>query len=280
MSIRIAIPTDFSEGAEKAANYAMDLFRTQACRFYLVHTYTPSFFRADYLLHSPGQIGLGDYYKQKVLDQLEAFKHRLMAQSNPDLHEFIVHAAFDNLDAELNEMALKEKLDLIAMGTQGATGAKEVLFGSHAVQVLHKARIPVLVIPKGAGVEALNDVLFPTDYKVNFKKIKLQILKDVLIRKNSKLHVLHTFTLGDDAPQRKKNREALEKIMGNILLEWHDRPEQPIVSAINNFADEVPVQLLVMVRNTHSMLENLMVTPLIHKIGFHTQIPFLVIPPA
>ena len=56
-------------------------------------------------------------------------------------------------------MGRKETLDLVIMGTQGATGAKEVLFGTHAVQVLHKASCPVLVVPEEAEVGFLEDVL-------------------------------------------------------------------------------------------------------------------------
>lgn len=278
MTLRIAIPTDFSPHAEKAALFALDLLRNQPCRFYLVHTYTPSFFRAEYLLHSPGQIGLGDFYKQKVLDQLEAFKLRLTPHSHPELHDFMIHAAFDNLDSELNEMARKEKLDLIAMGTQGATGAKEVIFGTNAVQVLHKAQIPILVIPEMATVPSLQNILFPTDFKQDFRKLKLEILKGILKRYGVKFHVLHTFTDSDSSPLRQENREYLKQILAPFEVLWSEQEEQEIVSAINQYAREVSVQLLVMVRNQHSFLENLLVTPVIDQIGFHTQIPFLVIP--
>lgn len=280
MTLRIAIPTDFSPYAEKAAAFTLDLFRNRPCRFYLVHTYTPSFFRADYLLHSPGQIGLGDFYKQQVLDQLEAFKQQLIARSNPELHDFLIHAAFDNLDASLNEMAKKEKLDLIAMGTQGATGAKEVLIGTNAVRVLHKSKVPVLVIPEKAVADEVQNVLFPTDFKVNFKKLSFSVLEQILKRNGVTLYILHTYSSQDSDPKRIKNRETLKKLLQGATLEWTDQGEQDMITALNDFATRVPVQLLVMVRNEHTFLENILVTPVIDHIGFHTRIPFLVLPPA
>ena len=280
MSLRIAIPTDFSENANKAARFALDIFRNHPCRFYLVHTYTPSFFRAEYLLHSPGQIGLGDYYKQRVLDQLEALKVRLEKGANPELHDFMVHAAFNNLDAELNEMARKERLDLIVMGTQGATGAKEVLFGTHAVQVLHKAEIPVLVIPEGAEAGVLKDILFPTDFAPDFSKLDLEVLDGILQRPGVTLHVLHAYTEADTAPQRQESRQQLQQRLADIKVNWTEVGDQGVVEAINRFAGRQPVQLLVMVRNRHTLLENILVTPVIDLIGFHTKIPFMVIPPS
>jgi len=279
MSLRIAIPTDFSENANKAARFALDLFRNRACRFYLVHTYTPSFFRAEYLLHSPGQIGLGDFYKQQVLDQLESLKGRLQQSANPELHDFMVHAAFNNLDAELNEMARKEQLDLIVMGTQGATGAKEVLFGTHAVQVLHKAEIPVLVIPEEARAGDLKDILFPTDFAPDFSKLNLKVLEGMLRRPGVTLHVLHAYTEADSAPERQQARDQLRQLLTGMEVSWTEVGDQGVVEAINRFAGRQPVQLLVMVRNQHTFLENILVTPVIDLIGFHTKIPFMVIPP-
>ncbi len=279
MSLRIAIPTDFSQNAEKAARFALQLFRNRPCRFYLMHTYTPSFFRAEYLLHSPGQIGLGDFYKQRVFDQLEAFKVLLEQEAHPELHEFWIHAAFNNLDAELNEMARKERLDLIVMGTQGATGAKEVLFGTNAVQVLHRAQVPVLVIPQEAEVTRLKDILFPTDYTPDYDQLDLTVLEGILQRPGVSLHVLHTYTEADQAPQRQQSKEQLQQRLAGSRVSWTEVGDQGVVEAINRFADKQAVQLLVMVRNQHTFLETILVTPTIDRICFHTKIPFMVIPP-
>ncbi|MDG1572447.1 universal stress protein [Robiginitalea sp. M366] len=280
MEMRIAIPTDFSLPAEKAALYTLELFRDMTCTFFLVHTYTPSFFRAEYLLHSPGQIGLGDFYQQRVLDTLEAFKARLKAKDSNPRHRFMIHAAFNSLDAELHDMVGKEDLDLIAMGTQGATGAKEVLLGTHATLVAHKAGVPVLIIPEQARVAALEEVLFPADYKADYARLPLQVLRTLLQQAGARLHILHTYTPRDQTEAGRQGRQQLEEALKGVDVHWHEQEEDQLVSAINHFARQQPIQLLVLVRNPHTFLENLLVTPLIDQIGFHTRIPLLVLPPA
>ena len=77
MELRIAIPTDFSPAAEKAARYTLELFRDVPCVFFLMHSYTPSFFRAEYLLHSPGQIGLGDFYRSLLKSEARHYQDYL-----------------------------------------------------------------------------------------------------------------------------------------------------------------------------------------------------------
>ncbi|EAR15028.1 MULTISPECIES: universal stress protein [Robiginitalea] len=277
MSLRIAIPTDFSPHAARAARFVLELFREEACTFFLVHTYTPSFLRAEYLIHSPGQIGLGDSYRQRVTDKLEDFREALSPDAGPQ-HEFYTHAAFNALDSELNEMAGKEKLDLIAMGTQGATGAREVLFGSNAVRVLHRSDCPVLVIPEEAEVRHIRNILFPTDYAVDYDQLNLAVLNHFLGQPKTRLHVLHAFTEADSSEERQRAREQLLGRFGGQMA-LTETESQGVADAINAFAGEHPVELLVMVRNRHTALENFLVRPVVDRIGLHTRIPFLVLPP-
>lgn len=279
MSLRIAIPTDFSQNAERAARFIIEFFREEECVFFLLHTYTPAFFRAEYLLHSPGQIGLGDFYKERVLRKLKSFEKQLKAVCAEAQHQFYVHAAFNNLDAELNDMARKERLDLIVMGTQGATGAKEILFGTHAVQVLHKAEVPVLVVPAAARPDDVNCVLFPTDYAPDYSLLNFKALERILDRSSATVHVLHAYSEADARPERKADKEKLSEVLQEYPQEWHEIGQKGVIAAIDEFAGKQEVHLLVMVRNRHTVLEQLLVTPVIDQIGFHTEIPFLVIPP-
>lgn len=278
MGLRIAIPTDFSENARKAAEFALDLFADMECRFFLVHTYTPAFYRAEYLLHSPGQIGLGDFYRERVMNKLRKFQKALEPHASKARHEFICHAEFNSLAEELNEMGQKEELDLVVMGTQGATGAKEVIFGTHAVQVLHKASCPVLVIPEGAEVKELKHVLFPTDFAPDYSRLSFKVLFQILERPGVSIHILHAYTEADSRPNRQRARKQLETLLAPYEVEIRETGDQEIVGAINRYAKKIPVQLLVMVRNDHTFLENLLVTPVIDLIGFHSKIPFMVLP--
>jgi nucleotide-binding universal stress UspA family protein len=280
MNLRIAIPTDYSDNALKAARYAIDLFRQNQCTFFLVHTYTPAVYRAEYLLSSPGNLGLGDIYKQRELDRLEALKKELQEISGDADHRYFCHAAFNTLADEMEEMAEKEALDLIVMGTQGATGAREILFGSHSVQVVHKASCPVLLIPEQAKVAALQNILFPTDYSQDFSNLKLKVLFGILSGAGRKLFVLHTYDPADSENRRTEGKKQLQSLLEGLTFQISEEGQQPIIEAINQFAVRTPVQLLVMVRNTHTFLENLLVTPVIDVIGFHSKIPFMVLPPA
>jgi nucleotide-binding universal stress UspA family protein len=47
---------------------------------------------------------------------------------------------------EITAAALREKCDLIAMGTHGHTGVKDLIYGSVANEVRHQSMVPVLLV--------------------------------------------------------------------------------------------------------------------------------------
>ncbi|HWA34096.1 MAG TPA: universal stress protein [Cyclobacteriaceae bacterium] len=53
--------------------------------------------------------------------------------------------------------------DLVVMGTQGAHGANEVLFGSNTEKIVRFSPVPVFSIRQSIPLSAINKIVFPTD---------------------------------------------------------------------------------------------------------------------
>jgi nucleotide-binding universal stress UspA family protein len=274
----IILPTDFSKNAYNAISYALTLFKDEKCRFYLVNTYTPAIYESEYILHSPGQIGLGDIYQSRSEENLEELKKKLEHKFKNDKHKFITHSVFNLLVDEIVDLAEREKVDMIIMGTQGATGAKEIFLGSHTVHVIKKAPCPVLAIPVGYSYENPTAILFPTDFEVNYQHTKLSVLMDLAKRNKSVIHVLHVSTGYELTEKQEKNKLKLSEMLEKSKHEFHNVPSQDIIDGINGFKARSKVDLLAMVQNKHTFLERLFIEPVIKKIGFHVTIPFLVMP--
>ncbi|HUH48203.1 MAG TPA: universal stress protein, partial [Arenibacter sp.] len=169
---RILLPTDFSDNSFDAIRYALLVFKNLKCTFHLLHTYMPPIYNSEYLIGSPGQIGLGDVIQETSKTQLEDLKSRLENQYDNPKHSFIVHTAFNTLLNEVIETIASEKIDLVVMGTKGATGAQEILFGTNTAHVIKKAKCPVIAVPPKFKYEAPKDILFPTDYEIGYEKEK------------------------------------------------------------------------------------------------------------
>lgn len=275
---KIILPTDFSDNAYNSIRYAIRLFNDFETTFYLLHTYTPAIYQSEYVLDDPGQIGLGDMYRENSQTQLEELKAKIEKEFNNPKHTFISHSALNFLVDEVIETVKNENADLIIMGTQGATGAKEIVLGTHAVHVIKKATCPVIAVPADYAYEIPTEILFPTDYEIDYQKEQLRQLSDIAKNHNSNIEVIHV-SLGYDLTENQlKNKQKLQAVLRGRAHLFHDLPGQEIITAINGFQGKKPMNLLVMVQNKHTFLEGLFIEPTIKKIGFHVTIPFMVIP--
>ncbi len=273
--IHILVPTDFSENAQNAINYAQKLFEEERCTFYLLNTYTPIIYTYDVQMNVGGYVGdLMNTIKKNSEDQLEKLQHKFSNEK----HTVETISSFNTLTDEVRHLVTKHDIDIIIMGTKGATGAKEVLFGSNTIHLIKKGTCPVLAIPDGYFFEKPSDILFPTDFRVHYTENQLRFLKTIARIYKSKINILHVSYGRELNEVEITNKMKLEKLLLDFNDTYYNERDQEITEAINEFQKERYVQLLMMINNKHSFFENLFFKPVIHQIGFHLNIPFLVIP--
>ncbi|MEH6681291.1 MAG: universal stress protein [Sediminicola sp.] len=276
---KILVPIDFSENAINALEHALQLFATEETIFYLVNTYTPAVYQSEYLVFSPGQIGLGDIYRENSERNLMDLKGRMVEKFKNPLHTFVPHPAFNILVQEVIETVEVEKIQLVIMGTQGATGAKEILLGTNAVHIIKKCPCPVLVIPTEMAYKHPKNILFPTDYEVAYLKFNLAPLLQIARIFHSHISILHITGTEGLTEEQSRNKSDLESLLNTIEHSFHDVADQELLTAIYLFQEEHDSDLLVMIQNKHTFFERLFMEPVIKKLGFHLTVPFLVLPP-
>lgn len=276
--LKVLLPTDFSDNSFEAIRYALLVFKDMECEFQLLHTYMPPIYQVEYVFGSPGQIGLGDAIKENAINDLKKLRNRLEEQYKNSKHSFKSHICLNTLTAQVSEMVEDEKIDVIVMGTKGAKGAQEILLGTNTVDIIKKAKCPVIAIPPNFEYEVPKEILFPTDYEVDFKKETLDMLLKIAKQNVSSIEVLNVSYGYDLSEKQQENKEKLDKVLNGISHLFHDWPNQEVIQAINNFQLKHKMNLLVMIRNKHTFVERLFIEPVIKKIGFHITIPFMVIP--
>lgn len=275
---RILLPTDFSENSWNAIAYGLQLFKNEECIFYLLNTYTPIIYHVEYVLINPGQFGLGDAIRQTSLDNLEEFKVKILKDFPNPKHTIETKASFNTLISEVEEMVEEKQIDYIVMGTKGATGAKEVLFGTNTVQVIKNAKCPVIAIPEDFSFESPHEILFPSDLEVNFEERHIKPIKFIAQSFIARINILHVSFGYELSKAQLSNKEKLESYFTGIANLFHDVRSESVTAAIDDFQIKSKINLLVMINNKHSFFENLFFKSTLNEIGFHLKIPFLVIP--
>jgi len=274
----ILLPTDFSENSWNAIKYALQLFKNETCKFYLLNTYTPVIYHVEYILVEPAQFGIYDAVKENALKDLGNYKARIKNEFNNPKHTIETIAAFNTLISEIKEIVEDKSIDYVVMGTKGATGAEEILFGSNTVHVFKNVKCPILAIPNNFSFETPHEVLFPTDYEISYKPNHLKPIIDIISLHNTRLNILHISYGNDLSEYQEENMKILEKYFKKVAHLFHDVSNQTVEEGITNFQLKARINLLVMINNKHSFFENLFFKSTINQLGFHLNIPFLVIP--
>ncbi|MDT7827419.1 universal stress protein [Pricia sp. S334] len=275
---KIILPTDFSDNAFNAIRYAVQLYKDIETTFYLLHTYTPPVYQMEYVMQSPAQFGLGDRHRQEAANRLNGLRDKIKSEFGNQKHSFITHVAFNTLIYEILETIENEKADLVIMGTQGATGATEILFGTNTVHLIKKTTCPVIAVPSEFEYENPKEILFPTDYIPDYSQEQLQQLVDIAENHKSHLEIIHVSSGFELADIQESNKKKLKVIFAEISHSFHDLPDQGVIAAINNFQKKKEIKILAMIRNKHTFFERMFIEPVIKKLGFHVNIPFMVIP--
>ncbi|SFZ92286.1 Nucleotide-binding universal stress protein, UspA family [Flaviramulus basaltis] len=275
---KILLPTDFSENSWNAIKYALQLYKDEVCTFYLLNTYTPIVYHIEYVLVNPSQFGLNDAVRETSIKNVNNIYKKIQSNYKNSNHNFEKISVFNSLIPEIKDQVKNNDIDLIVMGTKGATGAKEVLFGSNTVHVLNQVKCPVLAIPDDFNYEKPHELLFATDYEVKFKDIHLKPILEIAKTHTSRVHVLHASYGYDLSENQEKNKQILEKKSQKKAILFHNISNQNVEDAIENFQIKNKINMLIMVNNKHYFFENLFFKRVINHIGFHLKIPFLVIP--
>ncbi len=273
----ILLPTDFSNNAWNAISYALELFKDERCTFFLLHTYTPSIYRVDYLLGGPEFSVVKD---PKVTESSEGLDQTLVSIKRTfsnHKHQFKLLSAFNTLTDEVTAVCSDKRIDLIVMGTQGATGAKEIFLGTNTVHVIRKAKVPVLVVPVGYQFQKIKNVLFPTDYRSPYRKEEIQFLIDMVAKLQANCTVLHIQPSNNLTTVQKTNKRLLQEYFEPLDNSFVELEGSLMPNAVHEYSSEHQTDLLVMMNRAHSFLERLLFKQNVDSIGYHTEIPFLVL---
>ncbi|MBU2920533.1 universal stress protein [Winogradskyella psychrotolerans] len=274
---QILLPTDFSDNSWSAIVYALKLYANETCAFYFLHSWS--------FLESTSRTYITSTYvdqlKEKSIKELNELKGRVeVVNKNPN-HAFQVIHTSEVLQDAIETAIKKYNIDMIIMGTKGATGAKEFFFGSNTVNTIQKIKqCPILIIPDGLDFVEPKQITFPTDFKRFYGDEILELIQLSSLY-DSQIRVLHINKEDKLTDLQIDNMGVLKKYLKNNEYSFHWMPDYAKKSeTIHDFIEELEINILVMIKYEHNIIENIINEPVIKKLGFQVTIPFLVIPSA
>ena len=275
---RILVPVDFSPTSKMAFRYAIDIASRSGGSVLLYHLYTP-----EKKSIAGSLLNIQEYNKQLELNnlkRLQRFKKKVLK----DTMDVPVSTIVGRTPVVNNILGFAEHnhIDLIVMGTQGATGLKKITVGSVASKVMEKAGIPVLLIPEKFQWELPEKIVFTTSFQKADSKA-LPVAFEI-----AKLYgALVTFVNLMDPYDQYNETEAdnfdtyafsLQREFNDSRIQFRQLKTTSIVKTMENLYEEIPFDMLVMARRKLSFLNRFFQKSFTKKMACITTQPLLVIP--
>lgn len=270
----ILLPTDFSENSKNAIRFAMKFFEGETCTFHILNSQKPSgYITADVLYGAPGtsvyEGVLND--NKKELEKMIRFCKSISEKEN---FTFVPKIDFDNIVDAVNQAVALNNIELIIMGSNGATGAAEVVFGSNTLKIIRKVDCPIIVVPEGYVFEKINSVLLSLNYQYDVSNKLLNVISEIVKKHKASLKILE---IEEENIELTTKSNHTEEVFKEIGFERFSIKNIPASLAINTFVQLIPVQLHAMVVERKSFLDRFIFGSDTSKISYGSLVPLLVL---
>jgi nucleotide-binding universal stress UspA family protein len=272
----ILVPTDFSATAKNAAVYAVGLAKQVGAKKIVLYNSYQAPVGIDPMVPAIQLLDI-DLLKKNSEEGLEQFKSQLKT-TVADHIPIDTLSEFNLLAAGLDEVCKKVDADLIVMGITGGGALEENLVGSNTISVAKHSTVPVIIVPANASFAPIKEVLLACDYKKVVETTPVQPIKNLLAATGAKLFVLNV----DHNNKAYDSEVPFESLMLDTLLqgcnpEYHFVDSPDFTEAINAFAREKEVDIIITIPKKHGWFENLFRKSHTKMLAFHSDVPLMVI---
>jgi nucleotide-binding universal stress UspA family protein len=276
---KILYPTDFSDTAENAFLYALQIADTLGASVITLH----AFDRPDISNISLPHV-LREVYDSIDLDAFENYEDEIpllrdVASDNGYYHIPMVHVLEEGAPVSaILRTANKNKADLIVMGATGAGKMQSFFFGTISGKVLEEAHCPVIVVPAAATFDGLIDHIAVA---INFQEedvLIVEALRKFRDQLGCQLHIVHIDT--------SSNGQARER-MAHFCQPWqqdkrmlsHCIAHADINEGLENFIREQNMDLLAILSHKRGWMEQLFHQSRAKELSYHQTVPLMVFQP-
>lgn len=276
---QILIPTDFSENAWNALKYGLELFKKTKCTFYLVHVNPiPPHSGAGTSLRAAA-----DNFRDSILKESKLELQLLLNRIQKEIplnakHTFEPLALYDFFVDSIIRESKNKKIDLIIMGTKGASGLKKATIGSNTGDVITKVKCPLLAVPEDAEYTDLKEIAFPTDYQIDYNMKVLDALIEIATANKVELRILSITKKGGElSDEQQKNKDFIHDYLVDVDHSFHSLTDLKLEAAVQAFTESRDIDMIAMVAKNLNFFERILFRPEVKNISYHTKLPFLVL---
>ena len=271
----ILVPTDFSEDAGRALDFAYELAKMSDSQVQLLHVVE---YPGIESFNAMGEMNLGD-----GMDKV--FMMQLLKKVKTDIKALAEDPKYSGVTMHYNVMVghpwksiskeiAESNADIVVIGSKGASGTEEILLGSTAEKVVRFAHCPVITIKEPVRIELIKDIAFATNMVDDQTKVVEQLKKLQTVLK-AKIHLLrvntpYSFLSTKEAKQKLEEFAVSHGLEDYTLNAYDDFREE---TGILNFAEDNDCDIIAMATHSHTGLVHLFTGSIAEDVVNHAKRP-------
>lgn len=270
----ILFPTDFSGHANNAFRFAAELATTSGAHLHVLNVYKPPKMAPMQPAAWDDRSNITDNLQEKVNRDVKAQAEKKMEEMFDavvlDTINHTVDAVEGNIQSNIHKLIAEYNADVVVMGTEGEE-AQHGLFGhSITVDVIPKAKCPILAIPAGCQFNGINKIAYATDL-VKEDKFRLRQIASIAKQLDAELIFFHVKT----DPSDEHNFSELAKWTEYDKVSYREIFDTDVEQGIFDFCSENDIDVLSMTTHTTTLFERLFHKSVTREVALHTHLPLL-----
>lgn len=269
--MNLVVPIDFSDHSRSAATFGAAFCKGYGGDLHLVHVLVPMEEEPDYLPVKTLQAKHNTVCE--IFELQELIRQKFSVRTSCDLVP-------GDIAEQIIKAARRTKAELIVMGTQGNSGLRKYLFGSHTAAVIEASPVPVLTLPEAYSFKPFRRMVYVTDY--NYSNINdIKTIARFAKQSDSIVSLIHINRKSIPSWAKGSPREDFEEIIRNtveyphITFEEYDNTDT--AEGLRELLQQNYADLLIIPNRRKSLMERITGRGFSQDFVFDLDIPLLVI---
>lgn len=273
MIYKILVPTDFSEEAEHAEKLAVNLAKRFEMNLTFYHNISLPFNWEKLPIEEQVKHPQKIYEFDKMKKNFERIKEKY-AHLNVPIQTLY---SSGNLPASVAQLNERNDYDLMIMGSKGAFGVQEFLYGTNAQKLIRRSNIPTLVVKDDIKAN-FKHIVFASDFQMEAMPAFEKVIEFGRMF-GSTIHLLYImpnnqFYAGASEIARMK---AFEKVCWHLPVVLHTNSALSVEKGIEGFQADYRFDLLAITHTGGNLLKQIRQGSISEALVNHTETPVFVL---
>jgi nucleotide-binding universal stress UspA family protein len=241
---KILVPCDFSKQATNAFRFALDIAAQSKGTIHLLNVIELPILHDSVIMPA---LNFEQVLFNDLKENAETRFKKITDKYKAEGVKVVVKTVFGAVSRMIQDYITKESIDLVVMGSHGATGARELFIGSNAEKVVRNSPVPVLVI-KNYCKGPIKNIVFPNTLNTENQEdltMKVKALQNFF---KARLHIVWINTplnfTSDSATNERLEAFAKRFMLKDYTISVFNHTDEE--DGILEFADSVKGDLIAM----------------------------------